>query len=217
MHRRIMLPSFAIIATAFALLLFTPPPSAAAFKNVTEGSEAPGFKLKGIDGTEISLDGYKKEKVVVLVFFATWSERAMAQLADLEKLSKELGPKGLKVVALNVEHEHGSEDDMKRIREKTAALGVTYPVLFDAGLEIYRGYGVVAVPSTAILGEGGIVRATLNGYPSFAAGEIRDRVEVMLGIKAPEAAAVAKAETGHKPVHAALLNFNLGRRLFLSG
>lgn len=217
MPSRIAVSALAVLAVAFALLVFTPPPSAAAFKNVAEGAEAPGFKLKAIDGSEVSLDSYKKDKAVVLVFFATWSERAMSQLADLEKLSKELGPKGLKVIALNVEHEHGSEEDANRIRAKMAEVGVTFPVLFDAGLDIYRGYGVVAVPSTAVLGEGGVVRAAINGYPSFAGSEIRDRVEVMLGLKTPAAAAVAKVETGHKPVHAALLNFNLGRRLYLSG
>jgi peroxiredoxin/cytochrome c-type biogenesis protein CcmH/NrfG len=211
-------PATALIAMmmAGALFLMTPAHSAAAFKNVAEGAEAPGFKLKTADGADLSLDDLKKEKAVVLVFFATWSERAMSELADLEKLSKELSPKGLKVVALNVEHEHGSEEDTKRIREKIASLGVTYPVLFDKGLEIYRGYGVVAVPSTAILGEGGIVRSALNGYPSFASGEIRDQVEVMLGLKKAEASATAKVEAGHKPVHAALLNYNLGRRLHAS-
>jgi tetratricopeptide (TPR) repeat protein len=207
----------AVFATALALVAFVPPPSAAAFRNVSEGGEAPGFKLKSSAGVELSLDSLKKEKAVVMVFFATWSDRAMAQLADLEKLSRDLGPKGLKVVALNVEHEHGNEEDAKRIADKTAALGLSYPVLFDAGLDTYRAYGVVAVPSTAILGEGGIVRATLNGYPSFAAGELREQVETLLGLRKPDPVAVAKVEQGHKPAHAALLGFNLGRRLYLTG
>lgn len=208
---------FSAISLAAAVLLFVSPPSAAAFKNVAEGSEAPSFKLKAPDGSEVSLDGYKKEKAVILVFFATWSDRAMAELSDLQKFAAELGPKGLKIVALNVEHEHGSEEDIKSIKEKVAALGISFPVLFDAGLDTYRNYGVVAVPSTAVLGEGGIVRSTLNGYPSFASGEIRAQVEVMLGLRKPETAEVAKVETGHKPVHAALLNYNLGRRLYLTG
>ncbi len=216
MPRRIV-PIAAALAMVCAMLSFLTPPSAAAFKNVAEGSEAPGFKLKAADGSEVSLEGFRKDNVVVLVFFATWSERAMTQLADLEKLSRELAPKGLKIVALNVEHEHGSDEDVRRIREKTESLGLTYPVLFDAGLEIYRGYGVVAVPSTAILGEGGVIRATINGYPSSASGEIREMVEVLLGMKKPEAVAAAKVETGHKPVHAALLNYNLGRRLYITG
>jgi cytochrome c-type biogenesis protein len=208
--------ALAAVSTALGLLFFTPP-SAAAFRNVSEGGEAPVFRLRTAEGAEISLDAYKKDKAVVLVFFATWSDRAMAELADLEKLSKELGPRGLKVVALNVEHEHGSDDEAKEILRKAASAGVTYPVLFDRGLETYRGYGVVAVPSTAVLGEGGVVRAAINGYPSFAQGEIRERVEILLGIRKPEAAAAAKADSAYKPVHAALLNYNLGRRLYLTG
>lgn len=210
--------SLSVVASvACAILLLASPPSAAAFRNVAEGAEAPGFRLKSVQGVEVSLDAYKKDKAVVLVFFATWSDRAMAQLSDLEKLSRDLGPKGLKVLALNVEHEHASAEDAARIGEKVASLGLTYPVLFDAGLEVYRSYGVVAVPSTAVLAEGTVVRTALNGYPSFAAADIRDQVEILLGLRKSDPVAVAKAETGHKPVHAALLNFNLGRRLFLSG
>lgn len=214
---RFSVPLAAVVPVVLAAVLSVAPPSAAAFRNVSEGAEAPAFRLRSADGSEVALEGYKKEKAVVLVFFATWSERAMTQLADLEKLSRDLGPKGLKVVALNVEHEHGSDEDAKRVRERVASLGVTYPVLFDAGLEVYRNYGVVAVPSTAVLGEGGIVRTALNGYPSFAAGDIRDQVETLLGLKKPDPVVAAKVEAGHKPAHAALLNFNLGRRLYLTG
>ena len=110
-----------------------------------------------------------------------------------------------------------TDEDRKAVRAKAEELRLSYPVLFDAGLSTFRGYGVVAVPSTAILTEGAVIRNAFNGYPTFALRDMRDQVEILLGMKKEEeAAATTKVETGHKPAHLALLNYNLGRRLYAS-
>ncbi len=187
--------------------------AAAAFKNVQGGMEAPGFRLKDTGGGEVSLDAFKKDKAVILVFWAGWSERSVAELADIQKLMAELSGKGLKAVAINVEHERMTDEDVKAVRAKVAALNLSYPVVLDAGLDTYRTYGVVAVPSTAVLGEGAVVRIAFNGYPSSAHLEVKEQAELLLGLRKPETAGVARADLSHKPTHQALLNYNLGRRL----
>jgi len=197
--------------------LYAAPKAAAAFRNIQGGMEAPGFALKDLSGTEVSLDAFKKEKVVLLVFFATWSERSLQELSDIETMLAEYGPKGMKALAVNVDHEQMTDEDRRAVRAKAEELKLSFPVLFDEGLSTFRGYGVVAVPSTAVLAEGGAVRNAFNGYPSFALRDMKDQVEILLGMKKEEeAAATAKAETGHKPAHLALLNYNLGKRLFAS-
>jgi len=201
----------------FVVGLYCAPKAAAAFKNVQVGSEAPDFRLKDISGNELSLDAHKKEKALILVFFATWSGRSLEELRDIQKLVPELEPKGLKVIAVNVDHEHMTDEDFKAVRGKAAEMKLSFPVVFDPGLDTYRGYGVVAVPSTAILGEGGVIRHAVNGYPSFVLAEMREQVEVLLGLRKPEAAVAAKADTAYKPNRKALLNYNLGRRLYASG
>ncbi len=201
----------------FAAMSYAGPKAAAAFRNVQGGMEAPGFRLKDASGSEVSLDAFKNDKAVILVFWAGWSERSVAELADIQKMMVELSGKGLKAVAVNVEHEHMTDEDRKAVKAKIAALNLSFPVLFDAGLETYRGYGVVAVPSTAVLGEGAIVRSAFNGYPSAAYVEMKEQAEILLGVRKPEAAVVAKADLSHKPTHQALLNYNLGRRLYETG
>ncbi len=201
-----------------AALSYAGPKAAAAFRNVQGGMEAPGFRLRDASGGEVSLDAFKKDKAVVLVFWAGWSERSLAELADIQKMMGEFSAKGLRAVAINVEHEHMTDEDVKAVRAKVDALKLSFPVLLDAGLETYRNYGVVAVPSTAVLGEGAVVRIAFNGYPTSAQMEVREQVETLLGLRKPEAAAVvAKADLSHKPTHQALLNYNLGRRLYSTG
>ena len=203
----------------FVAMSYAGPKAAAAFRNVQGGMEAPGFRLKDASGSEVSLDAYKKDKAVIIVFWAAWSERSVAELADVQKIVAELSGKGLKAVAINVEHEHMTDEDLKAVKAKIAALGLSFPVLLDAGLDTYRTYGVVAVPSTAVLGEGAVVRSAFNGYPSSAFLEMKEQAEVLLGLRKPEAAvaATAKADLSHKPTHQALLNYNLGRRLYETG
>lgn len=201
----------------FVVGLYAAPKAAAAFKNVQEGMEAPAFRLKDPGGNEFALDAFRKEKAVLVVFWATWSGRSLAELRDLQKLHAELEGKGLKAIAVNVEHERVTDEDLRAIGEKVGELKITFPVVLDSGLETFRSYGVVAVPSTAVLGEGGVVRSALNGYPTFALAEIREQVEVLLGIRKSDTAVAAKADTAHKPTRQALLNFNLGRRLYASG
>lgn len=202
----------------FAAWLYAAPKAAAAFRNIQGGMEAPGFQLKDVAGNDVSLDALKKEKAVLLVFWATWSGRSLEELEDLRKLQAEYGPKGLSVVAINVEHEHMTDEDVKAVKAKAAELAPSFPVALDAGLETFRNYGVVAVPSTAVLGEGGILKSAFNGYPTSARLELKERVEVLLGLRKEEAApAVAGAEAGYKPARRALLNYNLGRRLYAFG
>ncbi len=201
----------------FVALSYAGPKAAAAFRNVQGGMEAPGFRLKDAAGSEVSLDAFKRDKAVILVFWAGWSERSGAELADIQKLMAELSAKGLRAVAINVEHERMTDEDARAVQARAAALKLSYPVLLDPGLDTYRSYGVVAVPATAVLGEGAVVRSAFNGYPSFALLEMREQVETLLGLRKPGAADVAKADRSHKPAHQALLNYNLGRRLYDTG
>ena len=201
----------------FGCAFHAAPKAAAAFRNVHTGTEAPVFRLTDLSGKEVSLDSFKGDNAVIVVFWATWSGRSLEELRDVQKLVAEYGPKGLKAVAVNVEHEHATDDDLRLIREKAASLNLTYPVVLDKGLETFRNYGVVAVPSTGVLGSGHVLRYAFNGYPSSVFLDMKSQVEELLGLKPKETAAAAKADAMHKPTRAALLNYNLGRRLHAFG
>jgi Tfp pilus assembly protein PilF/peroxiredoxin len=209
---------FVAAALVAVVLLGGAPHAAAAFRNVSEGAEAPAFVLKDLGGNAVSLDAVKKEKAVLVVFWATWSARSLEELADLAKLQAELGPKGLKVLAVNVEHEHAAQDEVEGMRRRAEEGKWSFPVLLDPGLETYRSFGVVAVPSTGLFSEGAVLRKSLSGYPSFALGEIREEAEVLLGLrKREEGKGEQAAKPAYQPVRAAFLQYNLGRRLLETG
>ncbi len=203
----------AVMVFASAMLIST---AAAAFKNLGEGMEVPSFTLKDLGGQDVSSDGIKGKKAAVIVFFATWSERSLVQLKDLEEVRSALQEQDLEIIAINVDHEGMDAGEIETVRAKVAELGVTYSVLVDTDLGVFRRFGVVAVPSSAVVKSGGIIVATVNGYPSLARGEIKERIEVLLGVK-EDASASTASETGYRPERSSLLNYNLARRLYDSG
>jgi len=210
----------ALVAAAMALMaawLFAAPRAAAAFRNVQGGMEAPAFRLRDLEGGEVSLEALRGHRAVIVVFFATWSGRSLEELKDVQALVAEHGGRGLRAVAVNVDHEHLSAEDVRAVKAKALELGLSFPVVLDEGLETFRAYGVVAVPSTAVLGEGGVLRAAFNGYPTSTRLELREAVEDLLGVARREVAPAAATAPAYKPARAALLNYNLGRRLHDAG
>lgn len=72
--------------------------------SVTVGSDAPGFIAQTLDtpAQTKSLTNYRGD-VVVLNIWATWCIPCRKEMPSMEALYKELGPKGLKIVAVSVD------------------------------------------------------------------------------------------------------------------
>ncbi|RMG58368.1 MAG: hypothetical protein D6713_07940 [Deltaproteobacteria bacterium] len=206
---------FFVLFVAVMIFALSHSRAVGAFKNLSEGMEIPDLMLKTLDGQDFSLKSLAEKDAAVVVFFATWSERSIHELEDLQELKKELEGKNFEVLAINVEHEQMSEEETAKVKEAVEKAGVSFPVLLDDGLLAFRTFGVVAVPSTAIFKKGGILHEAVNGYPTFAKEEIKETAQVLLGLKKPEKKVAEVA--GYKPKREALLNYNLGRRLYSFG
>jgi len=202
---------------ALLAMLFAIPQAGAAFKYLKTGMEIPDFTLKSADGKEFTLAQVKGQPATLVVFFATWSPRSTPALEDAEKLHQQYAAKGFRVLAVNVNRLSLGPDDRRQIEELKESLKLTVPIVIDAGLETYNAFGVVATPSTALIdAEGKMVHETAS-YLRTSGQEIREAVEVLLGVRqAPKAEAVA-AKPVYKPERKALLNTNLGRNLLRLG
>ena len=194
--------------------------SVAAFKNVKLGEDAPKFKLKEIaSGDSVALDDYvgKEKKVVIVIFWSTWSPRSQQELGDLKELKAEFAEKGVDVLAVNVEKEDPTPEDINAMKEIIKTLDPGFNMIMDSGLGIFREYGVVAVPSTVFLDGDGVIKKIYDGYPSSAKMDMKIDVEVMLGLREPEKDIEVAEDTGPKIVKAAKLHYGLGRKLIERG
>jgi peroxiredoxin/Tfp pilus assembly protein PilF len=207
----------AVALAAVGVMLFAIPNAVAAFKYLKTGMEIPEFTLATMKGEEIALSSYRGNPATIILFWATWSPRSRPALEDAQKLLAEHGEKGLKVLAVNVNRMDINHKDRSEIQDMKSELGLTMPLAVDNGLAAYSGFGVVATPSTAVLDKDGKIVFEAASYLRSTGTDIREQVEVLLGLREPPSEeAVAEVEV-YKPARKALLYYNLGRNLLRLG
>jgi tetratricopeptide (TPR) repeat protein len=207
----------AVALAALAVMMFAIPNAVAAFKYLKTGMEVPDFTLKTLAGEEVSISSYRGSPATIVLFWATWSPRSRPALEDAQKLYSEYGDKGLKVIAVNVNRMSVSHQDRQEMKGMRDELGLSMPVAVDDGLSTYSAFGVVATPSTAVLDPDGKIVFEAASYLKSTGADVREQVEVLLGLREPATEAVAAEEDVYKPARKALLYYNLGRNLLRLG
>jgi peroxiredoxin len=137
-----------------------------------KGERAPELTLLSTDGKTVSLDGLLGS-VVVVAFWASWGANCGEEMKQLQALHKELGAKGLVVLAVNEREEAARAADFARRQ------GVTYQVLLDGGAAA-RLFGVNGLPDLWVIDRKGMVSARFIGYGPAVPKGVRDAVMAAL-------------------------------------
>ena len=162
---------------------------------VSVGEQAPDFKASPLlepiypaapsdsftssvvaDGARAkSLASYRGQ-VVLLNIWATWCAPCRAEMPSIEKLHREFGPRGLKVVAVSVD-DPGSQ---QAVREFARNLGLTFEILQDPTHQIKHAYQTTGVPETFVLGKDGVIRKKIIGATDWSSEGTRALVAQLL-------------------------------------
>ncbi len=131
------------------------------------GAKAPDFKLKNAAADDVSLMSLTKSGPVALVFYrsADWCPFCKKQLQALQADLKKVEMSGVRVVGI-------SYDAPATSAAAAAKLGLTFPLLSDAGSKVIDAYGIrnadakgkaagVAHPVVFIVDQKGVIRAKL--------------------------------------------------------
>lgn len=102
-------------------------------------SPASDFTLENLAGGQTSLSDFYG-RWVVLTFFATWCGPCRSELPSLEKLHRERAGQGVTVLGVSVDDDRGPLDPFVR------QLGLTFPVLWDAGKQVGAAYRATSIP-----------------------------------------------------------------------
>jgi len=114
-------------------------------------------------------------RVRVVDFWATWCEPCREQLPMLDRLSRELSPRGLSVYGI------ATDDGRGEVEAFLARSPVSFTVLLDpAGEALARQLAIVRLPTTLIVDRKGIVRDVHLGYEPSDAAWLESRVLELL-------------------------------------
>jgi len=110
------------------------------------------FKLEG------KLPDALKGKVVLLDFWASWCDPCKASFPVMEDLQKRYGPKGLVIVAVNVDEKRADMEDF--LKQNL----VTFTVVRDAAQKLVGQAGIATMPSSFLIDPEGHVRFAHAGF-----------------------------------------------------
>ncbi|MEO2059390.1 MAG: thioredoxin family protein [Mesonia sp.] len=116
------------------------------------GDVATDFKLKNIDGNQVSLSDYSTAKGFIVVFTTNHCPYAKAYENRIVALDKKYKTKGYPVIAINPNNpDKNEQDSFENMQIRAKQKGFTFPYLLDEGQKIYPQYGATKTPHVYIL------------------------------------------------------------------
>lgn len=139
-----------------------PSASDAAALELAEGSLAPDFTLKDLNGKRVQLSQYQG-KVVFVNFWATWCEPCKEEMPSMERLYKVMKSKPFEILAISLD-----QDPVKDVPKflKQTQLTLSFPVLVDLEQKVSKHiFKTTGVPESFIIQpDGKIAKHVIGAY-----------------------------------------------------
>jgi len=169
----------------FAIAFVLAPLLGVASERPAVGDPVPMPVMRDLRGGDRSLKALSGPSGLVVLFWAGWSQRSIEQLQRLDAAARELSAHGMAIAAVNVDRQTLDENETMRLRDRVDQLGVRVPVLVDRELTLFHAYGVVTIPSTAVIDGKGRLAYFLFGYSHEQREELFDAIDRVAGIRRP--------------------------------
>ena len=137
--------------------------------------EAPAFRLKDMDGSEMALADFRG-KVVLLNFWATWCPPCRREMPSMERVHQELNAGPFSVIAIN---EYESPDHVFAYVSQLST-DPTFPILFDPDSAVSELYKVRGLPTTYLIDKHGRIRYRAIGGREYDHPEVLGTIRALM-------------------------------------
>lgn len=144
------------------------------------GTRAPDFRAVDLQGRPVSLADLRGQVVLVNIW-ATWCEPCRAEMPSMQRLHDELGPRGLKIVAVSVDKAPTGAAELRAFAKE---LGLTFTIWHDPSGRIQQTYRTTGVPESFLVGRDGVILKKVIGATEWDHPAQADLVRRLLGGRA---------------------------------
>ena len=138
-----------IIASIISLFLFNTPPVPAGY---SVGDVVTEFTLKNVDGRNVSLNDYKNQEGVIVIFTCNHCPYAKAYESRIMELDKKYASLNYPVLAINPNDPIAEpEDSPENMKERAKKMNYSFPYLFDATQQVAKDFGATRTPHLFLL------------------------------------------------------------------
>jgi thiol-disulfide isomerase/thioredoxin len=156
--------SVRLVILAFALTF-----SSSVRAEVKKGDVAADFEQRTFAGGKVKLSSLRG-KVVLVDFWASWCEPCKKELPLLAKMAARLKPRGIEIVAVNIDDEPKNAEAFLRDHD------VHLTVVADRDKSIVGKYAPPKMPTSFVVDRGGVVRAVNDGFEPSDAPRIESQL-----------------------------------------
>ena len=142
------------------------------FKPLAVGDPVPAYAVAVIDGDTAKVGPGLEQPLTLINVWATWCVPCQREFPDLEKIHKDYGPRGLRVLAVSVD----ADDDVERIREFAKTYSATFPIAHDRSGKVQDLFQAIGVPESYLISRDG--RLLYRNPGSFPEGAVAIRAVI---------------------------------------
>jgi peroxiredoxin len=111
------------------------------------GTNAPGFRLPDTEGNMVALEDFASAPALLVIFLCNHCPYVKHVRQELARLGHAYQERGVAVVGISANDALAyPEDNPARMREEKAAVGYTFPYLYDESQEVARAYQAACTP-----------------------------------------------------------------------
>jgi peroxiredoxin len=112
------------------------------------GTKAPAFSLPDtVSGKAVSLDALKSAQALLVMFICNHCPFVKHVRAELARLGRDYGPKGVGIVAISSNDAAAyPQDGPEAMAKEAEEAGYTFPYLFDADQSVAKAFAAACTP-----------------------------------------------------------------------
>jgi len=129
---------------------------------ISEGSKAPNFTLKTLDGKKTYSLSQLKGQVVLVNLWASWCKGCKKEMPEFFALQKSY-KQGFKIVTVSVDDKASKATKFLANVEKHTAMKTPFISLHDKDKRVAKAYECTAMPSSYLIDKKGIIRLVIIG------------------------------------------------------